>query len=674
MSRIGKRFFSLFLSTALATGAISAAAAPAPDAPVLDGKTLVTLGDSLTAQSNWAEMASEALNMKLVNAGIGGHTSADGIARFDRDVAAANPDYVVIAFGTNDFVRWGADPTVTLDNYRQNMSSLVGRVRALDATPLLFTAPYVRDDAWMKGVGTYPDGEDTLTDSIDVYNRTIREIAAEQAVDLVDMREMCSQHDIYDFLQIDGVHLSLYGQKKYAETLVAYMQEHFRQDADAPRVEYPRIPTTPVKGTQSLISLDPSDWTEPLIGTIKAQKSNNSLRISNTSVWGAEYHYSPSVDKGVCVPLEGTKLNLDLTIDGTVTNILLYFNGVTPTHNYDTIYMSLPLALSGLYSDLKLDASGNIQAGQTIKGSFFLTDLGVPESFADENGNILFSGVKLHFMGANSRPSVLREFSVTTGQPASEKPHYQREYSLLPQSIDSLAGDGIVSTINQDGSLTLSQKSAGWFAVSYPLNQTIDLSATPYIHFRVTPHTGTANGFFDYIDEAGQSHQKTFTEMLYGKGITDMNIESPVDKYIHLPTVLESSGTITVTQILLSDYGSPTASLTWHDLSVGQMDQAPEPSTNPSTDPSTAPSGNQSTAPSTASSTDPSSAPSTDPSTGPSENPSATPPSTAPTDPSPSGQKPGTNPSTGVGLPLTAGALLTASAVTLGWCRKKREG
>lgn len=672
MSRIGKRFFSLVLSAALAAGAVSAAAAPAPDAPILDGKTLVTLGDSLTAQSNWAEMASKELNMKLVNAGIGGHTSADGLARFDRDVAAAKPDYVVIAFGTNDFVRWGTDPVVTPDNYRQNMSTLVSRVQKLGATPLLFTAPYVRDDAWMKNVGTYPDGEDTLTDSIDVYNRVIREIAAEQAVDLVDMREMCNQHDIYDFLQIDGVHLSPYGQERYAETLVAYMQERFRQDANAPRVEYPQIPTVPVKGTQSLISLDPADWTEPLIGTIKVQKLNQSLRISNTSVWGAEYHYSPPVDKGVCVPLEGTELNLDLTIDGTVTNILLYFNGVTPTHNYDTTYISLPLALSGLYPDLKLDATGNLQAGQTIKGSFLLTDLGVPESFADENGNVLFSGVKLHFIGANSRPTVLREFSVTTDQPVPEKPSYQKESSLLPQSIDSLTGDGIVSTINQDGSLTLCQKSSGWFAVSYSLNQTIDLSATPYIHFRVTPDTGAANGFFDYIDGAGQEQRKTFAEMMYGKGITDINIESPVDKYIHLPTVLGTSGTITVTQILLSDYGSPTATLTWNDLSVGQMDQAPEPSTDPSSAPSDNPSTNPSTSPSSDPSTDPSTDPSADPSSDPSAGPSAD-PSTAPsTTPSASGQKPGTSPSTGVGLPLAAGTLLAVSAAALGWCRKKR--
>lgn len=72
---------------------------------MLDGSTLVTFGDSLTALSSWPQASAEELNMYLVNSGIGGHTSADALNRFDRDVASKDPDFVTIAFGTNDFVR-----------------------------------------------------------------------------------------------------------------------------------------------------------------------------------------------------------------------------------------------------------------------------------------------------------------------------------------------------------------------------------------------------------------------------------------------------------------------------------------------------------------------------------------------------------------------------------------
>ena len=71
----------------------TAVAAPAEDAPVLDCSTLVTFGDSLTALSSWPQDAAKELNMYLVNAGIGGHTSANALARFDRDVASKDPDF-----------------------------------------------------------------------------------------------------------------------------------------------------------------------------------------------------------------------------------------------------------------------------------------------------------------------------------------------------------------------------------------------------------------------------------------------------------------------------------------------------------------------------------------------------------------------------------------------------
>ncbi|MCI8554356.1 MAG: PKD domain-containing protein [Clostridiales bacterium] len=70
-------------------------------------------------------------------------------------------------------------------------------------------------------------------------------------------------------------------------------------------------------------------------------------------------------------------------------------------------------------------------------------------------------------------------------------------------------------------------------------------------------------------------------------------------------------------------------------------------------------------------STDPSADPSAGPSTSPSSDPSANPTTAGPSTPSASGQKPGTNPSTGAGLPLAAGTLMAVSASVLVWCRRK---
>ena len=160
----------------------TAVAAPAEDAPVLDCSTLVTFGDSLTALSSWPQDSAKELNMYLSNAGIGGNTSADALKRFERDVASKDPDFVTIAFGTNDFVRVnGTAPQVSLEDFRTNMETIVDKVEALDAIPILFTAPYVRDDP-PPYQGNYENG---LTAALDEYNAVIREIAADKGVYLV---------------------------------------------------------------------------------------------------------------------------------------------------------------------------------------------------------------------------------------------------------------------------------------------------------------------------------------------------------------------------------------------------------------------------------------------------------------------------------------------------------
>jgi lysophospholipase L1-like esterase len=77
--------------------------------------TLVALGDSIVAgwpyglDLAWPALLAERLQAafpdvqwRVINAGVPGETAPKGYARFDRDVAAAGPQLVLIAFGLND--------------------------------------------------------------------------------------------------------------------------------------------------------------------------------------------------------------------------------------------------------------------------------------------------------------------------------------------------------------------------------------------------------------------------------------------------------------------------------------------------------------------------------------------------------------------------------------------
>lgn len=84
-----------------------------PKAPNLDspGKTIVCFGDSITAGvgagagEGYPERLSALLGVPVINAGVSGDTTADGLARFEQDVLARDPWLVVVELGGNDFLR-----------------------------------------------------------------------------------------------------------------------------------------------------------------------------------------------------------------------------------------------------------------------------------------------------------------------------------------------------------------------------------------------------------------------------------------------------------------------------------------------------------------------------------------------------------------------------------------
>lgn len=109
--------------------------------------TIVCLGDSVTGvyyhtggRRAYPEMLQVAIekaipksNVKVINAGISGHTTADGLARLDRDVLMHHPDLVTISFGLNDITR------LSEDQFRTNLEAIVTRCRDAKAKVLLCT-------------------------------------------------------------------------------------------------------------------------------------------------------------------------------------------------------------------------------------------------------------------------------------------------------------------------------------------------------------------------------------------------------------------------------------------------------------------------------------------------------------------------------------------------------
>ncbi len=402
-----KRWLAMLLCPTLMACGLTACA---PSPKTLDGATLVTFGDSITALSTWPQDAATLLNMKLVNAGIGGHTSAHGLWRFERDVASASPDFVIISFGSNDFYRPdGTDPRVTLEEYAANLETIVSKTKALGAVPLLMTPPFISPDA-SGGASIYPERD--VNKALDTYVETMRSVAKAQHVGLIDIHAMCDDGQSVDtFLCADGVHLSPLGNRLYKQTITNYMIAHYKRDPSAPKVTVPTAP--PLKDgawTQNAVSFEATDWREVFPDTVRATSNGDTITFTAMESGWPEIHFSPTISDAVTVKVADTVLNVDLELVAAA-NLSLYFNGITPTLTYTDEHISLTEAIQKADPTVRVSGS-DLCAGQRVQCTIPLKDL-VPLSFIASDGTVVLSGVKLFVVGAAGSTVTIHEFSVT---------------------------------------------------------------------------------------------------------------------------------------------------------------------------------------------------------------------------------------------------------------------
>jgi lysophospholipase L1-like esterase len=140
MKIIGLKKWMTSLICVAVFGLVFSAARAQGEFPLKNGDTWVMVGDSITAQhlhSNYFEAFCYArfpkLNFCFRNSGVGGDTIPRVMDRFTWDVAAWNPTVVSIELGMNDQGRF------TTDKFMENMSGLIGKIRSVNARPVLFS-------------------------------------------------------------------------------------------------------------------------------------------------------------------------------------------------------------------------------------------------------------------------------------------------------------------------------------------------------------------------------------------------------------------------------------------------------------------------------------------------------------------------------------------------------
>jgi acyl-CoA thioesterase-1 len=172
----------------------AAIASEAPPAP--DPRTLLVLGDSLSAGYGmaageaWPALLEARLRerdprFRVVNASISGETTAGGLARIDAALARHRPAIVVIELGSNDALRG-----LPLELARENLAAMARRARVTGAAVLIV------------GMEMPPNFGPAFTDA---FRAMYAEVAAEQQAGLLPFLLEPIARDRANFLD-DNLH------------------------------------------------------------------------------------------------------------------------------------------------------------------------------------------------------------------------------------------------------------------------------------------------------------------------------------------------------------------------------------------------------------------------------------------------------------------------------------
>lgn len=109
------------------------------DAVILAFGDSITFGTGALPGQSYPEILQRSIHRKVVNAGVPGETSAQGLARLPHVLAESRPKLVILCHGGNDILR-KLDPGIT----KANLVEMVKLARKQGAEVVLIAVPRVR--------------------------------------------------------------------------------------------------------------------------------------------------------------------------------------------------------------------------------------------------------------------------------------------------------------------------------------------------------------------------------------------------------------------------------------------------------------------------------------------------------------------------------------------------
>lgn len=168
-----------------------------------------------------------AQQMEIINAGISGNNTRDLLARLPQ-VLEEKPDWVLLMVGTNDMLN--SNKFVSYEAYRQNLNSLIQKVRKNGASVVLITPPTV-DSIYLFERHNSKNFQQAPREKLEFVRTCMQKLSKQEGVYLVDVFQAFLNANIPDHNEDglimneknsnkrDGVHPTPEGSKFIAQII-----------------------------------------------------------------------------------------------------------------------------------------------------------------------------------------------------------------------------------------------------------------------------------------------------------------------------------------------------------------------------------------------------------------------------------------------------------------------
>ncbi|MCB2296344.1 GDSL-type esterase/lipase family protein [Clostridium tagluense] len=181
---------------------------------------LVCFGDSLTYGYGiirgkcWVDLIKKKLDIKVINQGVNGETTADMISRYYVDIVEKTPSHVIIMGGSNDFFKG-----YTVSSVEAKISRLIKEAKEYGIIPIIGIQTLIDKDLALEHWSFDVDYL-KVNEKIKLYRQWVLNYCSEEQVLFIDFYnalETAKKTLDPKQLYIDGIHLTEKGHEIMSE-------------------------------------------------------------------------------------------------------------------------------------------------------------------------------------------------------------------------------------------------------------------------------------------------------------------------------------------------------------------------------------------------------------------------------------------------------------------------